>query len=138
MLFIKNLPHFLTTIGVNKTQVIANVAMDNNNILSKAHESSIHTRASHSEQVSNIALQLLNKLPQYNFLNDKDKVKYSTYLHYTSILHDIGQPSYGHSLSNLTNEIIHEHFPNLYFDDNSNNIVFLEMYNLKRTYFRKK
>lgn len=92
----------------------------------------IHNRKTHSELVSKIGEKLINKWDKFNNLNKNQKEEMKIILYNTCMLHDIGQTSYGHSLADLIDRTIEKYNKNLFFDDNSNNLIFLEIYNLKK------
>jgi len=120
-----------------KTQVLPtetkNQFEDRSSFIKDFYNVNIHNRKTHSESVSKIALELFKKWEKYKTLNSLEKQKNKKMLYLTCMLHDVGQASYGHALADLANKIIGEFDENLFFDDNSNNLIFLEMYNLRRT-----
>lgn len=117
------------------TQVIPNEEISEKEIedgIIDFHSVSLHNRKTHSELVAKIAEQLLLKWNNFNQLNENKKEELKSFLYKVCMLHDIGQTSYGHTLADLSNEVLGRFDKNLFFDDNSNNLTFLEMYNLKK------
>lgn len=128
------LPNYFDEMLSRKTQVMPlHSKRTADNALNEVDYFVLHNRKTHSEQVANVGQILMEKWPQYQYgMSLEEQQRMDEMLFLTCMLHDIGQASYGHSLSDLMNEVIGEFDPTLFFDDNSNNLIFLEIYNLKR------